>query len=128
MIRAQYHFRESTKGLLAWNVHRLVELSRDLPVRRVQLSQIEEIDQDHWYSHGNAAPTCRSIVEHCRLIREADVTFPIILDQRGRVMDGMHRVCRALIDGATEVPAVQFPRDPDPDYVGREPESLPYET
>ncbi len=31
-IRAQYHFRASEQGLLAWDVRRLVRLSRDLPV------------------------------------------------------------------------------------------------
>jgi hypothetical protein len=38
----------------------------------------------------------------------------------------MHRVCRALIDGYTTIKAVQFSIDPTPDYVGIEPEDLPY--
>jgi|GEM_PF-5678144 len=29
VIRAQYHFRASEQGLLAWDVRRLVRLSRD---------------------------------------------------------------------------------------------------
>ncbi|HEG4446175.1 TPA: hypothetical protein SD616_001414, partial [Aeromonas hydrophila] len=36
-IRAQYHFRASEQGLLAWDVRRLVRLSRDLPVQAVAL-------------------------------------------------------------------------------------------
>jgi hypothetical protein len=104
-----------------------VTLSHSLPVIRVPLSAIRELDEDHWFAHGPATPTCRSIVEHCRLIAEADLTYPVILDASGRVMDGMHRACRALLEGRAEIPAVRFSSDPPPDYVGREPESLPYD-
>jgi hypothetical protein len=98
MIRPQYHFRNSQKGLLAWDVRRLVKLSEHLPVRRVKVSEIAEVDENHWYFYGNVTPTCRSIVEHCALIRDSDLSIPIILDQAGRVMDGMHRVCKAILE------------------------------
>lgn len=41
-------------------------------------------------------------------------------------MDGMHRVAKAALQGRNEIEAVQFDEDPDPDYVGREPDELPY--
>ncbi|MEM1400969.1 MAG: hypothetical protein AAGF58_13860 [Pseudomonadota bacterium] len=126
-IRAQYHFRPSDEGLLAWDVRRLVRLSQDLPVRRVALSEIAEIDENHWFAYGDQHPTCRSIVEHARLINACDLQFPIILDQNGRVMDGMHRVCKALMKGDETVLAVQFEKDPEPDFIGRQPAELPYE-
>jgi hypothetical protein len=66
-------------------------------------------------------------VEHCRLISSADLSYPVILDNSGRVMDGMHRVCKALLQGIDTVAAVQFDVDPEPDYVGRDPDSLPYD-
>ena len=127
MIRPQYHFRDSPKGLLAWDVRRLVKLSEHLPVRHIRVSAIAELDENHWYSYGNVAPTCRSIVEHCALIRDSDLSIPIILDQAGRVMDGMHRVCKAILEGEEELPAVQFEADPEPDYVDCDPDSLPYD-
>jgi hypothetical protein len=57
MIRPQYHFRDSPKGLLAWDVRRLVKLSEHLPVRHIRVSEIAEVDENHWYSYGNVAPT-----------------------------------------------------------------------
>jgi hypothetical protein len=51
MIRPQYHFRDSPKGLLAWDVRRLVKLSEDLPVHHVRVSAIAEVDENHWYSY-----------------------------------------------------------------------------
>jgi len=125
-IRAQYHFRKSDRGLLAWDVRRLIRLSKGLPSRVIRLSQIEELDEDHWYFHGEDLPTCRSIVEHIQLINACDMKHPIILDQSGRVMDGMHRVCKALLNGDSEIRAVQFENDPEPDYIDCDPSALPY--
>lgn len=126
-IRAQYHFRPSPEGLLAWDVRRLIRLGRGLPVRAVPLSQIVELDKEHWYGHGSVRPTVRSIVEHCQLMLAASLAYPIILDSEGRVMDGMHRVGKALMQGATHIDAVQFEQDPAPDYVDCDPDALPYD-
>jgi hypothetical protein len=43
-------------------------------------------------------------------------------------MDGMHRVGKALLSGLASIEAVQFEHDPEPDYIGIQPEDLPYET
>ena len=66
-------------------------------------------------------------MEHCALIRDSDLSIPIILNQAGRVMDGMHRVCKAILEGEEELPAVQFEANPEPDYVDCDPDSLPYD-
>jgi len=88
-VRKQYYFRESSQGLLAWDVDRLVELSRHLPRKRVPLAQIRELD-DHCFDE-DKRPTWRDILEHMRLVQEADLSFPIILSASGAVMDGRHR-------------------------------------
>ncbi len=71
--------------------------------------------------------TCREIAGHARLIAECDLRFPIILSSDGRVMDGMHRVCKALNLGMEAIQAVRFTQDPEPDYIGVHPDRLPYE-
>jgi hypothetical protein len=62
-----------------------------------------------------------------KLVNAADIRYPIILDKDGRVMDGMHRVCRAILDGVVKIPAVRFEADPDPDFVNCDPDRLPYD-
>ncbi len=126
-VRAQYHFRSSPQGLLAWDVRRLIRLSRDLPVQTVALERIVELDQPHWHAHGTASPTVRNVVEHCRLMMAADLAYPILLDSAGRVMDGMHRVGKALLQGRTHINARRFVVDPEPDYPDCDPERLPYD-
>lgn len=125
-MRKQYHFWPSDDGLLAWDVDRLIELSKTLRRKRVELNSIREIDEVYWFDHGTQRPTCRKVLEHMRLIGEADRSYPIILGADGRVMDGMHRVARALLEGDETIEAVQFETDPEPDHRGRAPEDLPY--
>lgn len=123
-MRKQYYFRESPQGLLAWDVDRLVHLSRDFPIRRVPLSRIRELDEPV-FGEGEA-PTWRSLVAHVQLLDAAELTYPIILAADGAVMDGRHRVAKALREGRSSIDAVQFPEDPPPDYVGCRPDELPY--
>jgi hypothetical protein len=123
-VRKQYYFRPSDRGPLAWDVDRLVRLSGGLPRKLVPLARIRELDET-WSGDGEAA-TWRAMLEHVKLMDEADLSFPIILAADGGVMDGMHRVARALREGRAEIAAVQFLADPPPDYVGRGPEDLPY--
>ncbi len=126
-MRKQYHFRPSEQGLLAWNVDRLVELSSGLIPIEVPLSEIRELDELFWFSGQSDPPTCRNVALHAKLMNKTDLHFPIILSQDGGVMDGMHRVCKALILGKKTIPAVRFKQDPKPDYVGVDPDDLPYE-
>jgi hypothetical protein len=124
VVRKQYFFRASSRGLLAWDVDRLIELSTELPRRRVPLTQIRELDEG-W--SGDTEPrTWRAMLEHIRFIDEADLSFPIILSSSGAVMDGMHRVAKAALRRDQDIDAVQFPEDPSPDFVGCRPEDLPY--
>ena len=126
-MRPQYHFRRSPQGLCAWNVRRLVELSRDLPREWIPLSAIRELDEPYWSNEGTQILTCREIVDHARLTLDSDLAFPIILSSDGRIMDGMHRVCKALFENRTEIEAVRFVHEPAPDYIGVDPDDLPYD-
>ncbi len=121
-MRKQYYFRESARGLLAWDVDRLVELSSAFPRKMIPLSAIREL-QESWLSEGEDAS---ALVEHLKLIEEADLSFPIILSATGAVMDGRHRVAKAAREGRSEIAAVQFEVDPNPDFVGMGPDDLPY--
>jgi hypothetical protein len=123
-VRQQYYFRQSARGLLAWDVHRLVALTEKLPRRDVPLTHIRELDQP-WFGD-DEPPTWRSLVSHLELIEAADLSYPIILSADGSVMDGMHRVARALHEGRPSIKAVQLTVDPEPDYIDRRPDELPY--
>ena len=116
-MRRQYHPHNTERGTLIWDVHRLVELSRGLPVIEVSLESIRELDGRSWFEESDTPPSCREVAFHAKLIEETDFRHPILLGEDGRVMDGMHRVLRAALAGASEIAAKRFPRDPEPDFV-----------
>lgn len=126
-VRKQYHFWPSDPGpgLDAWDVDRLILLSRDLPVHDVEVEAIGEVDTVYWFE-ATSPPTVRAVVEHFRLVEGVDPAYPVILSVDGRVMDGMHRIARALLQGKATVPAVRFGEPIAPDYRNCRPKDLPY--
>ena len=125
-MRKQYHFQPSNNGFYAWDVDKLIEQTKDFQQISVKLVDIKELDENFWYSGPDSKPTCRSIVDHFRLVNKTNLKHPIILFKNGRVMDGMHRVAKALLLGHKEIKAVKFAEDPAPDYEDVFENDLPY--
>jgi hypothetical protein len=126
-VRKQYHLRPTESGVDAWDVDKLIELANGLPARSVDIDSIGEIDTGYWFSDQSARPTVRDVVAHMRLVVEVDPSFPILLGPDGRVLDGMHRVARALLDGRLTIEALQLSELPEPDYRDCRAEDLPYD-
>jgi hypothetical protein len=124
-MRKQYHFWPGERGLDAWDVERLISIAGSLPVEVVEVADIREIDSEYWFDDWQR-PTVRKVVEHIRLVLRVDPSYPIILGPDGRVMDGMHRVARALLEGQPTIAAVRLPVIPDPDHKDCHPDELPY--
>jgi hypothetical protein len=126
-VRKQYHFWPGDDGFDAWDVDRLIELSRSLPVREVELSSIWEVDTVYWFDDETDPQTVRRVVDHAHWIQEVDMSYPIILGVDGRVMDGMHRIARALLEGRETINAVQFDEPLPPDHQNCQRDDLPYD-
>ncbi len=113
-------------GLHAWDVDRLVATAESLPTEQMPLRQVREVDTAYWFDHGDT-PTVRAVVEHMRLVDQADLRYAIIVDPDGGVMDGMHRVAKALLLGHSTIAAKRLPSLPVPDYTDVQPDDLPYD-
>ena len=96
-----------------WWTENLWRAAAALPVHQVAIADVAEVDADCWFR--GVAPTLREVADHARRIEAADLSYPIILAADGRLMDGGHRLARALIDGRTHIAAVRFETDPTPD-------------
>ena len=115
------------KGRYVWDVNKLAELVRGMAVIDVPLSDIAELDEAHWHEDGGwKKPIARDIALHAKLIYDCDLSYPIILHANGRIMDGMHRCCKALILGHNTIKAVKFGQDPEPHYIDPDWNELPY--
>lgn len=94
-------------------MQQLWDMAAGLPSKKVRVSELNALDEIRWFSERmNKPPTCRAVAEHARDIYEADFRFPIILSPSGVVLDGMHRLCKAFLQGIEEIDAVQLPAMP----------------
>jgi len=125
-LRKQYHTRTVSDDQHTWDVHRLVRLAKELPAISVPMSEIVEADQLWWYQDANDIPTPRSIAGHMTLVEQTDLQYPIILCEDGRLMDGMHRVIKALLEENKTILAVRFSQTPPPDFINVDPNQLSY--
>ncbi len=124
-MRQQYHIRQVGEDTHVWDVNRLLRLHANVPTQAVALSQIAEIQQAYWFP--NTHPTTADIVEHMRLVEAADLAYPILMDAEGKLMDGMHRVAKALLAGHSHIHAQLLPQTPAPDFINVDVDSLPYD-
>lgn len=90
-----------------WSVSRLFELARTLPVMDIPLDHIHM-----YYTYEKL--TLREMVAHLKAVNEADLNTPIILDEDGEIMDGRHRLMKAMLNGAETIKAVRFEENPPP--------------
>lgn len=125
-MRKQYHTRTVGNEQHTWDVHRLVRLAKELPTTVVPLSQIAETDEVWWYRDEDDVPTPRSIATHMALVEQTDLRFPILLCSDGRLMDGMHRVVKALLEGREMIDVVRFTSTPAPDHINVDAGTLTY--
>ena len=102
-----YKVQEYILGSERWSVTRLIELSKDLKVMEIPL--------DHMYT-GNEYQCMKlsEMVSHIKSVNNADLSYPIILSADGDIMDGRHRLMKALLEGAETIKSVRFDETPYP--------------
>lgn len=53
----------------------------------------------------------------CKRVNEVSLDYPIILDNNGRVADGTHRICKAILEGRETIKAIRLLEMPAPDRI-----------
>jgi len=94
-------------GRHSWSVPRLFELAKELPVMEVPLNHLNV-----WHNYEKL--TLREMVMHMKAVNAADLNYPIILDEDGELMDGRHRLMKAMLNGHETIKAVRFEENPSP--------------
>ena len=103
----QPHDQMCNLGRSSWSVPRLFELARELPILEIPLDHL-----NLWYTYERLS--LRDMVMHMNAVNDADLDRPIILDEDGELMDGRHRLMKAMLTGAETIKAVRFDENPSP--------------
>lgn len=99
-----------------WHLDKLWESTKDFTVIDVEIESLIHLDAVCWFDDTFPA-TLRNVVEHFVRTRDADETYPILLDPNGQLFDGAHRVARAMAAGKTTIKAVKMTEVPPPDEI-----------
>lgn len=92
-----------------WRVTELRELTKNEPVFQVPLAFLPLKEHDFGTEHGLV-----SFARHMKHVMECDLSYPIIFDEYGTILDGRHRIVKALIEGHTTIAAVRVPEGSRP--------------
>ncbi len=85
-----------------YNVNLLIELSKDLPVYRFELSSIS-LDDTKFITW--KLKNVRDVITHYKRIEATDLSNPILVRPDGVIIDGYHRVIKALVEKRKWLPA-----------------------
>jgi hypothetical protein len=97
--------------LSMWSINGLWHHAASLPIENVPLSSLEQTLAE------TLTLTKREMAAKVRRIMAADLECPIIFSERGWLMDGSHRIMKALALGHDTIKAVRFLQDPEPDHI-----------
>jgi len=100
-----------------WKVELLWKLAKTLPVEYVPIETlISQLEGTCWTDEDEDA-TPHWVLGHTRRIVGADLDYPILLDKAGVIVDGVHRLCKAILEGREVIAAQRFDILPDPSFM-----------
>lgn len=94
-----------------WHRKRLWRKARCLPVEKFSLRELSVLD---WFSVDVSRRLLQSLIKEGITIAPAP-PMPVILDSRGKVLDGIDRIIEAVNFGSTDIDVVRFIEDPAPE-------------
>lgn len=103
-----------TNGKEEWLISNLVSLASKLPIQEMPLEHL------NIYNLYPKISSMRGFVMHIKGVLKADLICPIILDDEGYVMDGRHRIAKALLEEHETIKFVRFEETPKPDFIRSE--------
>ena len=106
---------KTSNKIWRWKAKTLWEFSQkydvhDLPVENF----LDELNKDRWFSNYHT-PTVINVARHLTRVLNADLQFPIIVFNNKIVLDGTHRLVKAILLGEKTVRAIVLPELPESD-------------
>lgn len=98
-------------GKNIWDAGTLFAAAKDLEPYDLQLSAL---NLDIPFPDSS---TLALFLFQAKRVLDADLEYPIIQAPDGWIMDGLHRVAKAILEGKTTIKAVRLPALPKPDRV-----------
>ena len=95
-------------GNKRWSIARLIEISKDFEVFEIPLIGL------NIYGMSPQINGMQEFVGRIKQVLDANLKYPIMLDDDGYVMDGRHRIAKALLEEKETIKAIRFEEMPEP--------------
>lgn len=112
------NFRTYHDGVAIYSVDMMIAYSNTHKHRidSIPLSEFEEqLNLPVWGDWSPqevlAKPTLKKYKDDLQRIKEADLSYPILVSHTGAIMDGFHRVAKAVLQGKNTIHAHVFDRN-----------------
>ena len=92
-----------------WLATTLVEAAKDCPVYDLPLYALD-FGVQPW-----CLDNMMDFAEHVKRVWECDLSYPVIVDRYGYIIDGWHRVLKAILLKHKTIPAKRLAKMPEPD-------------
>lgn len=69
----------------------------DLPLAGIDIS-IDPFEINSFYK----------FLDHCKRVENCDLKYPVIINDKGFIADGWHRIAKAILSGKTSVKAIRM--------------------
>jgi len=100
-----------------WKVEHLIQHSKNIKPTIISIDKlIEKLGNSTWFNTSENI-TILKIIPHIQRALNADLRYPIIISENGKIMDGAHRIVGAKLKEVKKLKAVQFKTNPIADYV-----------
>ena len=93
-----------------YNIHAALMQAESLEVKELNID-------DLYISYaGFGIDTLRDFIEHVKSVNDADLNYPILMNEDGYIIDGRHRLAKAIITGEKTIKCKRFISDPSACY------------
>jgi len=98
-----------------WKAKTLWEFSKRFEIQDLAVEGFfDELNKDRWFNNSHT-PTVINIARHLTRVLNADLRFPIIVYKNKIILDGTHRLVKAILIGETTIHAIVLLELPESD-------------
>ncbi len=107
-----FHYLEGRyeDGNRRYAVQDLIKAAEELEVFDLPLAGVS-------LTHAICNNTLKSFLYHHKRVENADLQYPVIIDDNGYICDGWHRVAKAILLGQTTIKAKRLIVMPEPEII-----------
>ena len=111
------YVEQDDANIYYWKATTLWKLSENLPTEHIPLTDFDWANDNFQCRSLSDPPLWRDIGDHAKRILKADLQYPIIINENGDIIDGMHRVLKSYMFDLPTVKAVRLQKMPSPDQI-----------